>query len=184
MAVIAERPSSADVVSPRLPQLPPGWLPIEAVHDAVHSCHAGEVSAEDLVDVVDEHGGELEAAIAARALEGYADFAAGVQRLEALHDQLSTRLAQWAWIRRFPEASEEDVQPRELTVSGARGPEIPVRVLLDALARLAVDDEQLVARGKPTFAARLERILGPDDAAPILALIRAAVDAIASESED
>lgn len=149
-------------------ELVPGSLPVEEAYDAIRAYQAGALSADDLIAVIDSRGDELEVEIAARALETHAEMIACVERLSVLADQLSTRLAQWSWCRRFPNASRDDVQPPELTVVGPRGAEIPVRVLVNVLRRLELDDEQLIVRGRRTLAARLERTFGADDAAAML----------------
>ncbi len=134
--------------------LPPGSLPLPAVHEVLRRYAAGVATDADLLAAVDRHSAALETEIA-RAMTGTVlEFTRTVARLAALSDRLARLQGQAAWLHRWP-AGGDQPPIHAVIVAGRR---YPVPLLLDVLrGTLEVDERTLVLDTQPATRARGKR---------------------------
>jgi len=93
----------------------PGSVPVDAVRGAIRGYQAGVITGERLISIVDRHGRRPRTGIAHKAVESMTDFHRAIDRAALLAGQMSMRLAQLEWLRRFPAGPDRD--PVQLTCS-------------------------------------------------------------------
>jgi hypothetical protein len=179
--------------------LPPGSVPVDAVRGAIRGYQAGVITGERLISIVDRHGDALERGIAHKAVESMTDFHRAIDRAALLAGQMSMRLAQLEWLRRFPAGPDRDpvqlpcsvksteagvpaaggtdrsrapgeIRPGDHRRRAARVPQVlDVANVLDALRRTQLPAR--VATLAPPMDARAQRLDRRRGAGPVMAAL-------------